>query len=393
MNATVIDNLRDRLMQRYRATPIPRFLSWWGGELASLVPAKFRQRLMPPKPQLWIVPAETGGGDMRIWRVDHGRPRVLDVFGAGEDLQILRTRWRDLVAEFDDGNPEVRLCLHESQFLAMPIELPAAVEENLDAAVRFQLDQLTPFSADQVELGVRVENQDVEHRRIAVGLRIVPRETLAPMLERARAFGAPVHVVDTLAADDPPEVEGFNLLPEDRRPHYVHARARYNTLLGVGLVVVLALVMTQTLMLRERTVSGLEREADRLRGEAMQVMQLQTQLEDSLAAANFLAEARAARPTVVEVLDELTVRLPADIWLQQFQLQGDELRINGQAEGSQRVVNLLNQSPMFVSPEITGPISIDPRTGQERFRSQVRITVPEPAVPEDDPAPADGERS
>ncbi len=395
MNTTVLDNLRDRLLQRYRATPVPRFLSWWGGELSALVPQELRQRLMPPKPQLWLVPAESGGGDMRIWRVDDGQPRVLDVFGAGEDLQILRTRWRDLVAEFDDGNPEVRLCLHESQYLAMPVDLPAAVEENLDSTVRFQLDQWTPFSADQVELGMRVESHDAGRRRITVGLRVVPVETLQPLLERARAFGATVHVIDTLAAGDPagddtPQAEGFNLLPESRRPRYVHARARFNLLLGVGLVVVLGLVMAQTLMLRERTATGLELEADRLRVEAMRVMDLQRELEDSLAAANFLAEARAARPTVVEMLDEITTVLPRDIWLQQFQLQGEELRIQGQAQGSQRVVNLLNQSPMFESPEITGPITVDPRTGQERFRSQVRIKVPEPATPD----PGDeGERS
>ena len=45
-------NIREQVRQRYQATPIPAFLSWWGGELGSLVPDHIRQRLMPPKPQL-----------------------------------------------------------------------------------------------------------------------------------------------------------------------------------------------------------------------------------------------------------------------------------------------------------------------------------------------------
>lgn len=377
------ENIRERARQRYQATPIPAFLAWWGRELGTLVPEKVSRRLMPPKPQLWIVPAESGGGDFRIWRAD-SEPKVLDVFGAGEDAQLLRGRWRDILAEFHDGQPEVRLCLHEDRVLALPVEMPAAVESNLDQALRYQLDQFSPFRADQVVLDHRIERHDHDHGRLAVTLRIVTNDDLQPLLDRARAFGAVVHAVDTLAGDDPPRPEGFNLLPESRRPHYVHARARFNLLLGAGLVVVLGLVMAQTVILRERTVSDLRAEADALRVEARRVMQLQQAFEETLLAANYLSEKRAAQPPVIELLDELTGILPDDIWLQQFQLQGSELRIQGQADGSQRVIGLLDQSELFASPEITGAISIDPRSGQERFRSQVKV-VSEPGPDESEP--------
>lgn len=366
------NSIGNRLRQRYRATPVPAFLAWWGGELGELVPDSVAGRLMPPKPQVWLIPAETGGGDFRVWRAD-AEPQVLDVFGAGEDAQLLRDRWRDIVAAFRDGKPEVRLCLHPDQYLALPVELPAAVDANLDQALAYQLDQISPFRADQVVFGHRVERRDTERDRIEVSLRIAPNEMLEPLLERARAFGAVVHVVDTLAGDDPPQPEGFNLLPESARPRYVHARARFNALLGLGLAVVLGLVMAQTLILRQQTVNDLQAAADRLRREAREVIDLQQELEESLAAANYLAEKRAAQPPVIDLIDEVTRVLPDDIWLQQFQLMGSQLRIQGMADGSQRIIGLLDESPLFASPEITGSISIDPRTGQERFRSQVQV--------------------
>jgi general secretion pathway protein L len=115
-----------------------------------------------------------------------------------------------------------------------------------------------------------------------------------------------------------------------------------------------------------------------LRTEAREVVQLQQQLEESLLAANFLAEKRAAQPPVIDLIDEVTRLLPDDIWLQQFQLMGSELRIQGRADGSQRVIGLLDESELFRSPEIIGSISIDPRTGQEQFRSQAQVVTRPP---------------
>lgn len=384
------DKLLQPLRQRYRASPLPAFFAWWGGELSGLVPDAWSRRLMPPKPQIWIVPAATGGGDLRIWRAD-GELRPLDVFGAGEDARLLATRWRDLLAEFTDGRPEVRLCLNETEYLAVPVQLPAAVQDNLRAALGFQIDQISPFRPDQVYFDQQVVLQDVARGRIDIELRMARREDVEALLSRMREIGIVVHVVDTLGQDDPPAVDGYNLLPEDRRPRYSHARARFNLMLALVLVVLLGAVMAETLVMRERTAARLAEEADRLREQAMAVAALQQELQDSLLAANFLAEKRSQEAPVIRVLDEITRVLPDDIWLQQFQLQGRELRIQGMAEGSQRVVGLLNASPLLESPEITGNISIDPMTGKERFRTQAMVAASPADVTEDAAAPVEGE--
>ena len=380
------DKLFQPLQQRYRASPLPAFFAWWGGELSALVPETWSRRLMPPKPQLWIVPAASGGGDLRIWRAD-GELRPLDVFGAGEDARLLATRWRDLLAEFTDGRPEVRLCLNETACLGVPVQLPAAVQDNLRAALGFQIDQISPFRPEQVFFDQQVVRQDTARGRIDVELRLARREDVEALLGRMREIGIVVHVVDTLGQEDPPAVEGYNLLPQERRPHYAHARARFNMMLALVLVVLLGAVMAETLMMRERTAARLTEEANRLREQAMAVAALEQELGDSLLAANFLAAKRSQEAPAIRVLDEITRVLPDDIWLQQFQLQGRELRIQGMAEGSQRVVGLLNESPLLESPEITGNISIDPMTGKERFRTQAMVV----AGPEQRAEALDGE--
>jgi general secretion pathway protein L len=383
MIQSLADNLQDAVRRRYRATPLPAFFAWWGSELAPLVPERIRQHWMPPKPQLWVVPAETGGGDLRILKVGES-PSVADVFGAGEDLELLRGRWRELLAGFEDGRPEVCLCLHEQDVLALPVELPAAIEANLAQALQFQVDQVSPFTPDQVYIDHKIASVDQEHGRLQVELRMVPRGAVDSLLERVQAIGMVVHRVDTLRAGDDIEPEGFNLLPDERRPRYVHARARFNLMLAGALVLLVGLVMAQSLILRERTVQRLTEDADLLRAEARQVMALQQRLEDSLLAANFLSEKRASQPAAIELLAETTRLLPDDIWLQRFQLQGKEMTVQGLTNGSQRVIGLLNESELLRDTEIRGNITMDPRSGKERFTTTSQVARADDVAP--DPA-------
>ncbi len=336
----------DDLRARYRTSPVPAFLAWWGNELAAMIPKGFKQRLMPPKPEVWIVPAASGGGDLRLWR------------------------------------------MNEEHVLALQISLPAAVESNLAETLGYQLDQLTPFRAEQALFAFRVADRDLEHGRIDVDLRVLPKSAWLPLQERLKAIGIEPHALDVADGQAAtPANQGFNLLPEGQRPVYVHERARLNWALGAGVLVMLALVMTQTLYLHGRSVERLEQAANQLRSDAMAVAELRRQLDDALMAANFLADRRARQPLAIEVLAEVSAILPQNIWLQQFRLQGAELSIQGLAEGAERVIGLVNDSGLLADAELQGQVTIDPVSGRERFRASARVLT---AVEGSDEAAAGG---
>ncbi len=357
---------------RYRASPVPGFLDWWGRELSGLAPSSFRERLVPPRPALWLV-TEPDSTDFTVWKGGEN-PERRDTFRSDEDAQLLRDRWLELLNDFEDGSPEVRLCLPAEDVLECPVELPLAVESNLSAALGYQLDQLTPFKSSQVYHDYHIARRDTEHGRLELDLRLVPVSRMQAIRERLAAIGIRPHVIDTLTDDgNGPDCEGFNLMPEAERPHYVYARARLNWILAGVAAVVLALVMAQSLYLRGQTAERLQNEVAALRQEAEAVMDLQRQLEDALAAANFLAERRRLQPVIIQVLDEISRILPDDIWLQQMQVRGDEVTMMGLAEGSQRLIELINDSPLLGDAEFRGAINIDPATGQERFNARATI--------------------
>jgi general secretion pathway protein L len=373
MNANAINTAWEGLRTRYRTSPLPDFLAWWRGELASLIPASIRDRLVSPRPAIWLA-VDDDRTRVTLWRGGN-KPEKLDELVLADELQSLRQRWVAALARFEDGEPEIRLCLPSEQMLACPVEQPLAVEANLGNALGYQLDQLTPFRAADVLFDYQTLERNTQAGRLKLDLRLVPKATVNPLLDRLRAIGILPHAVDSLdARDDRLDVEGFNLIPEGQRPAYVFRRARLNWALAGGVVLVLGLVMAQSLYLRTNTVEALRSEVDALRAEADQVMSLQRQLEDSLQAANFLAERRRRQPVVIQVLDEVSRVLPDDMWINQLQVRGNELTLMGLADGSSRLIEIINASPLLDDAAFRGSINVDPATGKERFNAQASIT-------------------
>lgn len=370
MNFPIADKMVAAARARYRASPLPGFLAWWSGELRGLVPAGWRRRLVLPRPRLLIRPDGAGGFTLHRGDDEASEPVRLQ---AGDDLADLRAEVMTELNRFEDGRPEIRLCLPADEVLESRVELPQAVESNLDRALEFQLDQITPFRADQVYFDYTIAGRDSARGMLDIRVSLVPRSVVDELLEKLHRVDLRPHAVDI---DRDGDFAGLNLMPEADRPRYVHRRARINLVLGTAAVLLLAGVMAQSLYLRENTVETLQAEAEAARTEAREVLDMRQQLEDALLAANFLAERRRRQPVAMEVLAEVTRIIPGDIWLQQFRINGTELHIQGQAERSQRLIELINDSPLLDEAEFRGAITTDSNTGKERFNTYAQIETP-----------------
>jgi general secretion pathway protein L len=77
---------------------------------------------------------------------------------------------------------------------------------------------------------------------------------------------------------------------------------------------------------------------------------------------------------VIQVLDEVSRVLPDDMWINQLQVRGNELTLMGLADGSSRLIEIINASPLLDDAAFRGSINVDPATGKERFNAQASIT-------------------
>jgi general secretion pathway protein L len=118
----------------------------------------------------------------------------------------------------------------------------------------------------------------------------------------------------------------------------------------------------------------MQEEVQAMRARATQSEQLRAQLGGALAASKFLVRRKSENPSALEVLDDLTRRLPDSAWLDILTLDDSGgLDIKGEAAKAAGLVDTLSSSGLLQEPKLQGVIQPDPATGKERFELVARV--------------------
>lgn len=375
MSDSVLARQAARLRLAYAASPLARFLAWWGRELAGLLPARARAALAERPDEVLLAVEPSTIAVERLGR----DPRPPEALPRAGDPDALRA---ELARRIEGGEspPRLLLCLPASRVLRRGLTLPAAAGQGLRQVLAFEMDRQTPFRADQVWFDARIAGRDESARTLAVDIAVVPRVVLDSEVEALAALGVALDGVDVRGPDGVPA--GFNLLPVERRAVRRNVWLRVNLALGAAALVLLGLVMVQSVANREAALQALRAETDARRAAARDVAALRDQLRNAIEGANFLAERKRGRPPISDLFLDATERLANDTWLQRLSLNGDQLQLQGQSPEAAGLITLLQQSPLMETPALQGAITPDARTGKEQFLIQAKVRVPTPAAPE-----------
>ena len=105
--------------------------------------------------------------------------------------------------------------------------------------------------------------------------------------------------------------------------------------------------------------------------------------------------ARAQRPTTVEVIDELTRRLPDGTYLEKLSIDDDELMLIGLSREAAALIGQLQDTELWASPALAGALQPDPGSGRDRFTLVAELgtaPTPPPAAKEAGDGPTDSTR-
>lgn len=369
--------------RRYAASGVRRFVDWWWGELRPLMPGSWLRAFADRRKSVLLSPTADG---LRVDALGPGAPEPLEIplDGAGE------LEWGAIGQLLDsyEERPLVVFTVPTRGALRRSLTLPAAAADNLHQILGFEMDRQTPFRAEQVYYDARVVRIDPTTRTLAIDMLVVPRPTLDAELARFGDRLPALDVVDVEGDGGPGTRAGFNLLAEERRAR----RDRRLFWLTVGLAALvfglLGMVMSQSVANRQKALADLQETNAKSRAEALEVAQLRRNLNDAIAAARFIEEARAERPVIIDVLKDLTKRLPDEASLQRFGFSSGEYTINGLSGKASGLIGVLKPSPQLVSPQIQGSITPDVRTGKEMFtivaKSPARAAADERAKAEEE---------
>ena len=134
---------------------------------------------------------------------------------------------------------------------------------------------------------------------------------------------------------------------------------------------------------RSEALEALRADVAQANTEVREARLARNQLVAKVEAANFLVTRRAASPTMLELLDELTRRIPDDTSVDKLTVDDGRLVMVGQSRAAPALVGLLQASPLLEEPALTGAVQADPRTGRDRFTLTARVVGNAPEVADD----------
>jgi len=354
------------------------FLQWWRRSLLAWLPLRARQALDFQRGRLLLL-SEGEGVEVRLQLeseiIDLGH---VPAFALDADelstppsdplAALLPTRLADLPRW---------LLLPASTGLRRRMPLPAAAADRLRDVVGFEIDRQTPFSADQVAFDARILGRRDSDGQLDTELVAVPRTALDARMATLGVLASTVAGIDIVAGDGSPL--GVNLLAPELRRTRVDPWRVWNLALLSAAVLLTALMLWQLLQNRRAAADAFAQEIRRHAQPARRAAADRAELLALIEGQAFLDRTRAERPTAVEVLDDVSRRLPDDTYLEKFAIEQDALTLIGLSSQAAALVGALQESKVVNEPALAGALMPDPGTRRDRFTLTAKLT-PAPAA-------------
>ena len=359
----------DGARRSWQASPLPRFLQWWTGELRPLLPTRWRGWFRSGVDWQLLLPVGAGWSLRRA-----GVENPLLRWDNAVDARIQIAALHRFLNAVDPADRRAALLLPESVVLRRKLSLPLAARNDLSQVLAFEMDRQTPFTVTQVYYAAHEPVNEAAAGYFQVELVAVPRAVLDPLLAHLATQGLIVDAVD-VAADN--GRLGINLLPPEQRPRHSKPRQRVNVLLAAVCMLLLVFGLAQWLHNRRAALAQMQTTVSGMQHEAQQVALLRQQLRDSIGAAAFLAERKRNAITMLSVLKDVTTRFPDNAWLERFSVDSSgQIGLQGQSQQAAKLLDALNSSPVIADARFQGSIQPEASTGKERFYLMAHVREP-----------------
>lgn len=336
------------------------FLSWWLGELTDMTPAFLRRKSHPSGKKLLALFRDDAVSffwyDTVHWRELHAT-----------SLSAARS---ELEAQLTPIKSEKHLTiarLPANSILQRSLNLPIAAEDELRQILSYQLDSLSPYPPDQVYFSHHIMERDYAEKRLKVELYLAPRNEVDQLLQKMRGWNLIPDIVDFVGQDELAEPV-VNLLPNPLAQ--IEPRRQLSTanklLLMINLLLAAALVATN-LISKADTEEELKTRVETAKLKADAALRLRDRVEKLQTESSFLQKAQLQRLPVLEILEELSVIIPDDTWLEKAVYGNSEVALTGISKKASVLISEMERSPLFENAAFQASVIQDDRSGVKDF--------------------------
>ncbi|MET0090638.1 MAG: PilN domain-containing protein [Candidatus Thiodiazotropha sp.] len=332
------------------------FWHWWRGEIANLLPESMQALF-------------SGGRPIRLHYLDEAL-RIVNHGSNDEEVA------QNYLREIDWQDPEQRrllnsasgisLCLGRKNYLVKTFTLPIEAEENLREVLAFEMDRHTPFNAQQVFYDYLINQRDRQNRILDITLVLAPIEKLKDAMRQLEDHRVRINGIAPCDESEP-GINGVNLLPMAQRIKPIKRYRLVNGVLALLLLILLCLQLALPLYQKSRLSDSLELTRSQYQKQANEVAALRDEVTAAERENRFLESRKLQTHPVLDVLQELTLILPDDTWVSQFEIRDNKVHLYGQSVASAVLIPLLESSKMFRNVSFRSPVTQNSKSNTERF--------------------------
>ncbi|HEY1723150.1 MAG TPA: PilN domain-containing protein [Magnetospirillaceae bacterium] len=342
---------------------------WWRDEIQAMLPARMRRLFQRDRSCAVLIAGDTGIA-LRLPGDTTALPLVDGPWARGIDTAILAQATARLHKTGVDRHP-LRLSLMTDAILRTTLTLPAAVEENLDEVLHFELDRRTPFAAADARFAYRIAKRDRPANQIQVELAVVRHQIVAQAVAAAARLGLAVDILDLSPAAGAGDLT-VSLKDDADDEAGTSWRRRLRRWAPAIVLVALLIALGAPALRSHHQIAELRAEVAAARADAMKAAQLEDELAQRTAGAAFMTARKRANAGALQILAEMTRQIPDGTWLEDFSLSDKDVKLIGYSNSSSALIPLLTKSVLITAPHFESPVTIDSATGHERFEISAR---------------------
>lgn len=322
-------------------------LVWWFQQLGDLLPKGWRPFGLSATDAVVILPGSPLDDctEVSVGLRRNGRETTFGRFRLDDDV---------LAGLPPIAGRPVILRLAEDQVLAKTLLLPLAAEGRLDQVLTFEMEQETPFSPEEVFWSHRIARRDRWGGRLWVRLLVIPRVSLARLLEILEKKGLRPARAEIAAGPD--QHASLPLDVEERgfrdAPRWALRRA------AAASCVFLAIAAAAIPFVRQFiALASIEREIARDRVAAAKAQALRQEMDRLSGRLELVEVARDTGGRPLATLAALTRQLPADTYLTDFTQQLRKVTLTGQSAAASRLIAILAAGGRLHNPAFSAPVT------------------------------------
>ena len=346
--------------QSSAAQSFGNFLSWWQQQLKECVPLGLRNKLAQARrPALWSPT------DDRVW---------LAAGALSESKPFLSSA-------LAQRGGSAAVVVGEVNGFRRELEMPLAVQDRLQQVLGYELDRLTPLKASELYYDFRIKQKNLSAGTCTVELAAAPRMRVDPMLAEANRRNITVTRMLLSPSDVDTSLDLLKIAQtsadDDNKPRSWITPA----LFALCMALVIALVALPLWQMRQR-ILALQPIESSAKTDAQIASVVQQQLEKQISEYNLPLARKYSGPLVVQLLDDLSKRLPDDTWAQSIEIRTiptqktKEVVLQGETGSGGKILQIVQESPLIKDPTFKATMTrVAPNA--ERFHIAGEIVVAE----------------